>query len=94
MPRIRIRKAKIDTALRTTLERYGVVGMQVVMGTHHQFYHEGKYCTAHDKPYMDDILQWLTEQFDRSQRWETLSMTMEVMITILVGIEVYHALFG
>jgi len=88
-----IRKANIDPALRETFERYGVVGMQVTMGTHHQFFHQGQYRAAHDKPFLDDLLHWLTEQFDRAERKETWLITMETAIVVLVGIEVL-SLFG
>jgi hypothetical protein len=29
-------------------------------------------------------LDWLTEQYDRAERWETWSLTMEVVITVFV----------
>jgi hypothetical protein len=83
-----VRKANIDSDLRDTFSRYGVVGMQVALGTHQTFVHKGQYCAASDKPYVDDLLFWLTEQHDRAARWEMWSLTMEIAVTIFVFIEV------
>lgn len=89
----RIRKAEVDPELRGTFERYGVVGMQLVMGNHHTFMHKGTWHAAADEPTSTPLLNWLTEQYDRAQRWETWSLTMEVAITIFVGVELWLTIF-
>jgi len=88
-----IRKAKIDADLRDTFERYGVVGMQLVMGTHHTFMHKGTWHAAADSPTATPLLNWLTEKADSAERWETWSLTMEVAITVFVGTELFYMIF-
>ena len=81
----RTRKANIDPRLRETFERYGVESMQVTLATTNYFLHNGKNVTATNV--LDDLLPWLTEQYDRKERKETWSLTMEAAITIFVAIE-------
>ena len=81
----RIRKAKIEPALRDTFERYGTVGMQVSLGDMNHFKHQGQ--TMKADAVLDSLLPWLTEQYDRAERKETWSITMEVAITIFVAAE-------
>jgi hypothetical protein len=50
------------------------------------FRHEGEHLLVRD--YEAPLLSWLTEQYDRAERKETWSLTMEAAITIFVGIEV------
>jgi len=88
-----IRKARIDADLRDTFERYGVVGMQVVMGTHNTFKHRGVWHAAADEPTSIPLLSWLTEKADGAERWETWSLTMEIAITVFVGIELFYTIF-
>ena len=88
MPRwIRIRQANIDPELRETFEHYGLVTLQVLLSSPENFIrHQGNIQRVQK---MDkDLLPWLTEQYDRAERKETWSITMEVAITIFVGIEV------
>jgi hypothetical protein len=35
----------------------------------------------------DSLLPWLTEQYDRAERKETWSITMEVVITAFIAVE-------
>ena len=86
----RIRRTKIDPELRNTFEQYGVVGMQVSLGDMNHFRHQGKNMKADEV--LDSLLGWLTEQYDKAERWETWSMTMEIAITILVASELYVSL--
>jgi len=83
---VSIRKAKIDPGLRETFEQYGTVTMQVLVATNATFFrHKGSLTTVQmvEQP----LLAWLTEQYDRSERKETWSITMEIAITTLVAAE-------
>jgi len=82
----RIRNAKVDPELRETFERYGVATMQTILGTTNWFWHKGKGLLAQNVS--DDLLPWLTEQYDRAERKETWSLTMEAAITFFVVAEV------
>jgi len=82
----RIRKAKIDPDLRMTFERYGQGCMQIVLSTTNSFCHKDKHVNISD--HQDAVLLWLTEQYDKVERKETWSLTMEFAITLLVGFEV------
>jgi hypothetical protein len=80
---LNIRKAKIDPDLRKTFEQYGIMTMQTLVGTNATFFrHKGSLTTVQmvEQP----LLAWLTEQYDRTDRKETWSLTMEVAITIFV----------
>jgi hypothetical protein len=82
----RIREANnIDPELRKTFERYGTVGMQVSLGDMNHFKHQGQ--TLKADMVLDDLLAWLTEQSDKTERKETWSLMMEIAITILVAAE-------
>jgi hypothetical protein len=84
---IRIRKAGIDPELRMTFERYGTVTMQMLLATNTTTYrHNGNLATV--ELYLAPLLEWLTEQYDRAERKETWSLTMDAAITVFVAIEV------
>ena len=87
-----IRKAKIDPDLRETFERYGVVGMQVALSATNYIVHNGQQVVV--EKVVDSLLPWLTEQYDRAERKETWSLTMEVAITIFVAAELLLSLVG
>jgi hypothetical protein len=80
-----IRPAKIDPDLRKTFEQYGTAGMQMALGDMNHFKHKGQVTKA--DAVLDSLLPWLTEQYDRVERKETWSMTMEIAITIFVAAE-------
>jgi hypothetical protein len=83
----RIRSASVDSRYRKTFEQYGAVGMQILLGIPNSRIRldEGKDIrTDNDLP---GILSWLTEQYDRAERKETWLITMEVAITVFVGVE-------
>ena len=89
-----IRKAKISPKIRETFERYGVISMQVNVSVSNYFYH-GQIMVRIDDV-LDSLLPWLTEQFDRAERKETWSLTMEFAITLFVAIELlfsFHQIF-
>src|SRR6267154_2808026 len=98
-----IRKAKIGPELRTRLERLGVQVCQQIVACHedndwrlkpNKFLTAGPTALSKD-PILDSmnvlqehsILGWLTEQYDRAERKETWSITMEVAITVFVFFE-------
>ncbi len=87
----RIRKAEIDAELRGTFERHGVATMQTLLATTSWFWHKGKSVMAQNVH--DDLLPWLTEQYDRADRKETWSLTMEAAITVFVVTEVLLSIF-
>ena len=88
---IRIRKAEIDAELRETFERHGVATMQAILASTNWFWHKGKGLLAQNVS--DDLLPWLTEQYDRAERKETWSLTMEAAITVFVITEVLLSIF-
>ena len=84
-----IRKAKIDRELREIFEQYGVGTMQSILATTNYIR------KADGRPipleqFQADLLPWLTEEYDKAERKETWSLTMEVVITIFVVLEVVH----
>jgi hypothetical protein len=88
----RIREAKIDRELRETFERYGTVTMQMLLATNTTTYrHKGNLTTV--ERFLASLLEWLTEQYDRAERKETWSLTMEAAITIFVVAEVLLSIF-
>jgi len=84
----RIRKANIDPTLRDAYEQYGVVSLQLdyAMKKYMRGMPEGEPAPAHP----DDaaLLAWLTEQYDRTERKETWGLTLEVVITVFIAVEV------
>jgi hypothetical protein len=83
---IHVRKAAIDPELRKTFEQYGTVTMQMMLATNGNMYrHQGSLFTVEKN--LSSLLSWLTEQYDRAERKETWSLTMEIAITILVAAE-------
>jgi hypothetical protein len=85
----RIRTTNIDPKLRETFERYGVASMQICLSTTNYFMHEGQGIQATNV--VDSLLPWLTEQYDRVERKETWSLTMEVAITFFVAAELFFS---
>ena len=87
-----IRKAKIDRDLREAFEQYGMGVMQLNLAL-------GDYIRYKDRVIqIRDILvplsQWLTEQYDRAERKETWTLTMEFAIVILVAAELIFSIIG
>jgi hypothetical protein len=89
---IRIRKAAIDSELRKTFERYGTATMQMILATTNYFQHLDKQLMAQNV--RDDLLPWLTEQYDRAERKETWSLMMDAAITVFVAIEVLPSIIS
>src|SRR5215471_18788144 len=83
-----IRKANIDPTLREAYEQYGVVSLQLdyTVKNYLRGVQEGERTPAHP----DDaaLLAWLTEQYDRTERKETWGLTLEVVITVFIAVEV------
>jgi hypothetical protein len=81
----RIRKANIDPELRKTFEQHGAGTMQTLLAVGDFFRHKGERLLVRDSE--GPLLSWLTEQYDRVERKETWSLTMEAAITIFVAAE-------
>jgi hypothetical protein len=88
----RIRRAKIDADLRKTFEQHGVATMQWNLASTNYFTHNDKQVPV--EKVLPDLLLWLTEQYDRAERKETWSLTMEVAITIFVFAELIFSIIG
>jgi ABC-type transport system involved in cytochrome bd biosynthesis fused ATPase/permease subunit len=84
----RVRKAEIDSELRKTFERYGRGTMQIVLGSTNYFQHNGAEQRV-DK-YRDQLLAWLTEEYDKEERRQTWS----IAITLFVGVELLITVFS
>ena|SRR5579863_2071550 len=91
---LRIREAKeLDPELRKTFERYGTATMQTLLAINSTMYrHQGNLVTVDH--YVYELLSWLTEQYDRAERKETWSLTMESAITIFVAAELLFSVIG
>jgi FMN phosphatase YigB (HAD superfamily) len=87
-----IREAKIDLKLRETLEQYGAPVMQQILSVGSNFRHDGKALWV--EAVRDDVLKWLTEQYDRQERKETWQITMEAAVTIFVLAELVTSLIS
>jgi hypothetical protein len=86
---IRIREAEIEDELRTNLERFGVPIVQTIMAERGPL----KASLLGDSDAVQ-VLQWLTEQYDRAERKETWSLTMEAAITVFVLAELCITVLG
>jgi len=87
-----IRKAKIPLSSRTMFERYGVnIISAVIAGGATGELHS---IAANVANLRDHALEWLTEQFDRAERKDAWSITMEAAITIFVAVETVIAMHG
>jgi hypothetical protein len=84
---LRIRRAAIPPERRDLFERLGapVISLAITSGFHapapqlHPLYD--------DSEVRNNATAWLTEQYDRAERKETWSLTMEAAITIFVAVE-------
>jgi hypothetical protein len=92
----RIRKAVVPESDRNTFERFGesVLGLILSSG-----YHPAPSVPELQTLYSDptrgrNARDWLTEQFDRAERKETWSLTMEAAITVFVAFELTLSLLA
>ena len=88
----RIRKAKIEPELRTTLEQYGAQVIQQILSQGTNFRYQGR--ATWIEAVREQVLAWLTERYDREERKETWQITMEVAVTVLVAAELLTSLIG
>jgi hypothetical protein len=87
----KIRKAPIPPEIRKQLEQYGVAIVQsLATGSNAGLSVGGNQPIYH----LPQILGWLTEQYDRAERKETWSITMEVAITVFVLSELLLSLIS
>jgi hypothetical protein len=89
---LHIREANIDQSLRETFEQHGVGTMQSNLAAGHYIVHNKE--TTPIRDIMPDLLLWLTEQYDRAERKETWSLTMEVAIALFVFAELMFSIIG
>jgi hypothetical protein len=87
----RVRKAEIDPGLRKTFEQHGTGTMQTLLAVGDFFRHKGERLLVRDSE--QPLLSWLTGQYDRAERRETWSLTMDVAITVFVVAEVLLSIF-
>ena len=83
----RIRRANIPPLVRTTFEYYGSTILALYI-TNNALFNLPELWSIYQK--METrryFLDWLTEQYDRAERKETWSITMEGAITIFVAAE-------
>jgi hypothetical protein len=99
-----IRRAKIDSELRAKVERLGVAVVQQIIASH-KFHDWSRPSTSgvssfnwnldevlFSKESEEKILEWLTEQYDRAERKETWTITMEAAVLVFVIFEVVLSL--
>jgi hypothetical protein len=74
--------------LREQYEQYGVAILQLDFAAKKYFkvMPEGELTPAHQDE--NALLAWLTEQYDRTERKETWGLTLEVVITVFIAVEV------
>jgi hypothetical protein len=87
----RIRRVAIPQPERDIFERFGVpvIGMALASGLHPAA--PELHAVYVDPAVRSHAADWLTEQYDRTERKETWSITMEAAITILVATELYFS---
>ena len=90
--RWKIRKARIDGELRTTLEQYGVAVMQQILATGGVFIYRD--ATTGVLAYRTEILAWLTEQHDMQEAKEDVTFSMELAIMLLVAMELFFSVIS
>ena len=83
----RIRKAVIEPEFRGLFEERGTETMRAYVAVPAFSFkrHDGTLIT--EREIRPALLPWLKEQYDRAERKETWSLTMEFSITILVAAE-------
>src|SRR5262245_50952657 len=88
-----IRKANIDPTLRAAYEQYGVVSLQLEYAV--KKYVRGMPDGVRTPARLDGaaLLAWLTEQYDRTERKETWGLTLEVVITVFIAVEVLSLVY-
>jgi len=89
-----IRKANIPEQERNTFERFGVpvVGSALASSFHTA---APELHPVYDNPETrNHAADWLTEQYDRAERKESWSITMEVAITLFVAVELFLSILN
>jgi len=88
-----IRKATIPPELRQTFEQHGIGTMQNLLATPDRpFVYRGQISSVYQV--REDLLRWLTEQYDRAERKETWTLTMEAAIIVLIVVEIILGIMG
>jgi hypothetical protein len=81
---LKIREANIHDGLRVDLERMGVALIQQWVVAGKVVRYKKAPSDAPEYAAEREVADWLTEQYDRTERRETWSLTMEVAITVFV----------
>lgn len=93
----RIRKAGIPRDHRQMFERFGatIITTALYGGFPGPADTAEPLNTLYNKPYFRaSAAEWLTEQYDRAERKETWSITMEAAITVLVAVELVFSILN
>lgn len=85
---VRIRKALIPEPERALFERFSANIIGGILAGGSSPIAEEMRPVYHDPTVRIHALAWMTEQYDRAERWETWSLTMEIAITLFVGVEI------
>jgi hypothetical protein len=92
----RIRKAAISNNERGLLERFSPLVISAVLygGYPGPVTTEPMKSLYENSDLRTRAAEWLTEQYDRAERKETWSITMEVAITLLVAVELLFSVLN
>src|SRR5437870_4013352 len=85
----RIKKADIEPVFREWFEQRGAETMRAFVPMEGFTINTGDGSIQYERPIRPHLLLWLKEQYDRAERKETWSLTMEVAITVLVAAELF-----
>jgi hypothetical protein len=89
-----LRKADIPKTEREMLERFGPATVAAIVygGFPGPPNIEPQKSLYEDSTKRQHASEWLTEEYDRAERSETWSMTMEAAITLFVGVELVFSI--
>jgi hypothetical protein len=93
---VRIRRAGIPGEDREMFERFGaaIVSAALYGGFVGPMTTEPLKSLYSKSQSRDAAAEWLTEQYDRAERRETWSITMEAAITVFVGVELIFSILA
>jgi hypothetical protein len=92
----RIRKALLPNNERSLLERFSPTVISAILygGYSGPVTTEPMRSLYENSEFRTHAAEWLTEQYDREERKETWSITMEVAITLLVAVELLFSVLN
>jgi hypothetical protein len=89
----RIQKADIDPEFRELFEQSGAETMRAYVPLPLWGIMKSDGVRLTDRQLRLPLLRWLKEQYDRAERKETWSLTMEFAITVFVATELFLSIF-